>query len=372
LDHVRGTLGELQQAFFNGPTGPNTKAQWTAPAEWAAGWRERSYAVPTGGILGTSATDFFCVAVAAGSEALVKLLRSPGLTLIVLAAVLGFLVLAATRTEWRPAAPVRVARRRAWGQVLSAAAQMYLHRPSLFLGIGALFIPLGLLISVLQAFALGGFGLLGVDATGESAGALVALVIGFGTTMALLGLALVQAATSYAVVEIDEGRVIGPVAAYRVALGKLPPLLGGLAIAVAVFVALEATAILTPLAVWLAVRWMLLAQAVVLEDCSALDGLRRSAALVRRRWFRVASLVGVGAVLTLATGPLLGALLIFATEAPLALLNVVAGVVYALAMPFVALTTTYVYVDARAREALEPERPSGPLPAEIELGVRSA
>jgi hypothetical protein len=367
-----GRWGELQQAFFNGPTGPNTKTQWTAPAEWAAGWRERSYAVPTGGILGTSATDFFCVAVAAGSEGLVKLLRSPGLTLLVLAAVLGLLVFAATRTEWVPAAPVRVARRRAWGQVLSAAARMYLHRPTLFIGIGAVFIPLGLLISILQAFVLGGFGLLGIDATGESAGALVTLVIGFGTTMALLGLALVQAATAYAVVEIDEGRVIGPVAAYRVALGKLRPLLGGLALAVAVFVALGATAILTPLAVWLAVRWMLLAQTVVVEDCSSLDGLRRSAALVRGRWLRVASLIGVGAVLTLAAGPLLGALLIFATEAPLALLNVVAGVVYALAMPFVALTSTYVYVDARAREALEPERPRGPLPAEVELGVSGA
>ena len=37
------------------------------------------------------------------------------------------------------------------------------------------------------------------------------------------------------------------------------------------------------------------------------------------------------------------------------LLNVVAGVVYALAMPFVALTTAYVYFDARVREELPAE-----------------
>ena len=44
-----GRWGELQKAFFNGPTGPNLKTQWTTPIEWSEGWRDRSYAVPTGG-----------------------------------------------------------------------------------------------------------------------------------------------------------------------------------------------------------------------------------------------------------------------------------------------------------------------------------
>ena len=60
-------------------------------------------------------------------------------------------------------------------------------------------------------------------------------------------------------------------------------------------------------------------------------------------------------------------LLIFVTDMPLALLNVVAGVVYALAMPFVALVTAYVYFDARARGELEPVDEPSELPAEIEL-----
>jgi len=51
---------------------------------------------------------------------------------------------------------------------------------------------------------------------------------------------------------------------------------------------------------------------------------------------------------------------------PFALLNLVAGVVYALALPFVALVTAYVYFDARTRGELEPAQPSE-LPAEIEL-----
>jgi hypothetical protein len=55
------------------------------------------------------------------------------------------------------------------------------------------------------------------------------------------------------------------------------------------------------------------------------------------------------------------------TDAPPALLDVVAGVVYALALPFLALTTAYVYFDARARLELEPSEGHDELPAEIEL-----
>jgi uncharacterized membrane protein YciS (DUF1049 family) len=95
--------------------------------------------------------------------------------------------------------------------------------------------------------------------------------------------------------------------------------------------------------------------------------LRRSGELVRGRWFRVASLVGIGLVLALAIGPLIGALLIILTQAPFVLLNIVAGIVYALAMPFVAITTTYLYFDARVRSELEPRKAPADLAAEIEL-----
>jgi hypothetical protein len=362
-----GRWGELQKAFFNGPTGPNVKTQWTEPIDWAEGWRERSYAVPTAGIFGTSATDFFCTAVATGSRGLVGLLRSPGLTLLVLGGLLVLLVFAATRTTWRPATPLRVARRRHWGQILFAAGRMYRDRAGLFVGIGLLFIPLGALISLAQALLLGGFGRLGIDTTGEAAGALVLLVVALGTTVALLGLGLVQAATACALVELDAGRPVGPLGAYRAAFAKTRSLLGALGLAVAVWVLLTATTLLIPVAIWLIVRWLLVAQVVELEDRSAVEALRRSAALVRGRWLRVASLVGVGALIALAAGPLLGALLILLTDAPLALLNVVAGVVYALTMPFVALASAFVYFDARVRTELEPRVSAADLPAEIEL-----
>ena len=363
-----GRWGELQPAFFNGPTGPNLKRQWAEPITWSDGWKERSYAVPTAGVFGTSATDFFCSAVARGSTALIQLLRNPGATILVLGALVALVIFLVTRTSWRPVAPLRLARRRTWGQILSSAGRMYLKRASLFLGMGVLLFPLGGVISALQSLVLGGFGLGGVDTTGESAGWLVLLLVAVGTTLTLLGFALVQAAAVCALLEIDEGRTIGPVRAYRLALRRLGPLLGGLAIGVAVWVLLSATGVLVPVAIWLAVSSLLLAQVVELEDLGAVHGLRRSIALVRGRWLRVASTVGVGAVSAVVAGPLLGTLLIFLTDAPLALLNVVAGVVYALAMPFVALTTAYVYFDARVRDELAREPEPEELPAEIDLG----
>jgi hypothetical protein len=364
----RGRWGELQEAFFNGPTGMNLKRQWTEPISWSEGWRERSYAVPTGGIVGTSATDFFCTAVESGSRALVALLRSPGTTLLVLAVLLALAALAITRTTWRPVAPLRVARRRSWGQILAASGRMYLRNAPLFLGIGVILIPLGLVISLVQALLLGGFGLAGVDTTGEGAGLVVLLTLTIGLTFTLLGLAIVQSAIARALVEMDHGRRIGPVAAYRLAFHPFRPLLVALVTAVAVWVVLNTTVVLAPVAVWLAVRWSLLAPVAELES-SAAGTLRRSAELVRGRWLRVGSLVGVGVALAVVAGPLIGALLIILTDAPLALLNVVAGVVYALAMPFVALVTAYVYFDARVRDELEARVERGELPAEIELST---
>jgi hypothetical protein len=362
-----GRWGEFQRSPFNGPRGPNLTMRWMEPIEWSQGWRDRSLAVPGGGVLGTGTTDFFCGAVEGGSEALRRLLDDPLPVLAVLAALLTLVLFGLSRTTWRPGAPLRLARRRAWGQILAAAGRMYVSRIGLFTGIGILFLPISGLITLLQATVLRVSNVVGIQTEGESTGLLVLLVLVIGTTLTLLGLALVQAATASALVRIDAGESIGPVQAYRRALVQIRPLLGAVAIAVAVWVALGATAILIPAALWLVIRWALLAQVVELEGQSAAGALRRSSRLVRGRWLRVASLVGVGAVLTLAAGPLLGGLLILATDAPLPLLNLVAGVVYALAMPFVALTTSYVYFDARTRVELEPAGDPEELPAEVEL-----
>ena len=176
-----------------------------------------------------------------------------------------------------------------------------------------------------------------------------------------------MAATSCALVELDAGRAVGPTMAYRLALRRIRPLLRAVAIFVVMWVALTSTVVLIPVALWFAVRWALLAPVAELEGRGGRDALRRSAELVRGRWLRVGSLVVLGGALALLSGPLLGALLIFVSSSSLALLNLVAGIVYAVALPFVALVTCYVYFDARTRHELEPREAVDELPAEIAL-----
>ena len=270
-----GRWGELQRAFFNGPTGPNLKGQWTEPISWSDDWRERSYAVPTGGLFGTGATDLFCSGVERGSRALILFLQDPALVALVLAAIAALVAFVTIRATWTPVAPLRLGRRRSWGQILSASGSMYVRHARVFLGIGLLLIPIVLVITFLQWLVLEGLGHVGISSTGEIAGGAALLALIIGTTLALLGLGLVQAATACALVEIDAGRQVGAVSAYAKALRRVRPLLGAIGLFVAAWVVLTTTTFLIPVAIWLAVRWCLLAPVVELEDLRGPSALRQ-------------------------------------------------------------------------------------------------
>jgi hypothetical protein len=347
-----GRWGELQRAFYNGPTGPNLKRQWTQPLRWADDWRSRSYAVPAGGILGTRATDFFCGAVGGGSELLRRLVHEPRGVFLVLAALIALLAFALSRVTWRPTAPLHLARRRAWGQIIAAAGRMYRRRVPLFVGIGLLFVPIALLIALLQTVVTRASSFAGISTEGEGGGLLVLLVVAVGTALTLLALGFVQMATARALVEIDAGRPVGALRAYRLAVGSLRSLFIALMIAVIAVLLLVGSVVLIPIAIWLAVRWALIAPAIELEGLSGFEALRRSGHLVRRKWLKVGSLTILGAAIAFVTGSLAGVLLILVTDAPLAAVDVVAGIVYAVTLPFVALTTAYVYFDTRVCDEL--------------------
>ncbi len=297
---------------------------------------------------------------------MLRLLESPAVVLGVLAALVALIVYLLTRTTWSPGRPLRVARRRSWGETLVAAWRMYASRPVLFLGIGLLAIPIAVVVALLQSLLIRATSLAGIDPDAEGGGFRVALAVGIGTVLTLLTLGLVQAAIARAIAEIDGGRKVGIVQAYRMALDSIRPLLGALAIAVAVVAVLSISFFLIPFAIWLVVRWALLAPIAELEEHSAVGTLRRSGELVRLQWLKVGTLVVAASFLAIVAGPLLGALLILLVDAPFELVNVVAGLVYAVAMPFVGITTTYVYYDTLVRERLAETAPAADeLPAEI-------
>ena len=318
-------------------------------------------------MFGTAATDFFCRAIGSGSSALVRFVNRPAQVILVVGVVLLLLIYLLSRTSWRPTAPLRLAHRRAWGQTLASAARMYLAQLRLVVGIGILLIPVSLLISLLQTLLLHGTSVLGIESGAEGNSFLAFVVVAIGTALTLLGLGLVQAATARALVELDQGRAIGPLRAYLLARHSIRPLLGALCPRRAGGV--TARELHLPIAHRGLVGRPVGADRAHHRARSCL-GPRRAAAQQaprarkvvqghvpdrRRRGARDRD----RAVRRRRTDPRGGS--------PFWLINLVAGVIYALTMPFVAITTVYVYFDRRVAYELGGDVVVAGLPAEIEI-----
>jgi hypothetical protein len=349
-----GRWGEEQVAFFNGPTGPNMKTQWTTPVTWAEeDLRERSFTVPSDGIaIGPTATGVFCTTVAAGSEALRRAKTSPGVSLAVLGGAALLLLWALSRTRWSPATVLPGRRRRTGGQLLSSSWRTYRAHPRVFLGIGLAFVPVGVAATLLQylLFRVLAFTPL-VDEAGETNAFVALLVLALGVLVSFLGLAVVQAAVSRAMVDLEAGRRVTARSAYRAIAPRLVPELRAMLVVVVVMIALFGVVVLVPVGVWLLVRWSLFAVIAGMEPDPPARLLRRSWGATRRHWWRVASIAlgvtGAG----LLTGPLIGTAALLVSSASFDLINLVSALVYVAVLPLPAIAMTYLVGDLAARAA---------------------
>ena len=354
-----GLWGEQRRAFFNAPSGPNTRLQWTEPITWTnETWKANSFALVGGRSLGPTATDFFCGAVSAASTALILAAARPSATFAVLALVVALLIWLATRTSWEPVRRSELRVTRPWGSLITTAARTYAANLRLFISIGAIFFVLGILVAAVQyaVFRRTGFSSL-PSAFGRSNGFTETIVVAFGFVFNLLGLTIVQATCARAVVDLDETGRASARRAYRATLRRLAPLLAGLVLAAFVVAVLDLTLIGLPIAIWLTICWSLLAQAVVLERAGAFGSLRRSGRLIRHHWWRAASLTVFVTGVALLLGPLVGTLLLFVTNASFDIVNLASDLVYVVSLPFAAIATTYLYFDLLSRK--EPVSPAG-------------
>ena len=108
---------------------------------------------------------------------------------------------------------------------------MYVRRLPLFLGIGALLLPISWLVILVQTLVLHATSFAGVQTVGENNGLVVFFGLAIGTALTLLGLGFVQAATARALVEIDANGPSARCTAYRMAFDCIRPLFGALLIA---------------------------------------------------------------------------------------------------------------------------------------------
>jgi hypothetical protein len=368
-----GRWGQREPAFYNAPTGPSAKEGWTAPiSNQEAEGHDHSYAVPAGGLFGTQATDLFCNGVENGSDVVRVFTADPGpafLVLLLLVVLVAYLI---RRTTWRPTGPFRIGRRRAGGQIIAAAARAYMSRWRVFVGIGLLVVPVFLLMGAVQTVLVGAPDVVAVPEGGEGGGLRVLLAGLLSYVVAGLGMLAVFAAAARALVEIDAGRTTGVASAYRLTGARWRALLGAFAVSSLVIGLAGATVLLLPVALVLAVAWALYMPVIVVEGTSALGGLRRSAALVRRRAVKVAVLLATSVALAVALGPALGLLVLLATDAPFQVVNVIAGITFAFLSPYIALTMTYAYLDARISMELDDRSAPDVLPAELEPAPSAA
>jgi Membrane domain of glycerophosphoryl diester phosphodiesterase len=228
------------------------------------------------------------------------------------------------------------------------------------LALGLLFIPVGLLITGLQYLLFRVSGLASfVDTAGASNAFVGGLAILLGTLFIVFGLGIVQAACAFSLASLDQEREIGALDAYKLVLRRWRPLLGAFLVAVVVVAVLVGSTIGAIIAIWLLVRWSFLAQVIVLEDMPARGAFRRSSELVRGNWWRVASLALFVTLIALMLGPLLGAILLFVTNASFNFVNLISSLVYVFALPFVAIATTYLYFDLAVEKDEEEPEPVG-------------
>jgi hypothetical protein len=348
-----GHWGEKEAGFNNGPTGPLTKKQWLEPFSWMEKQRSTSPRVPGGSFAGPAVSGAFCGAVSTVSDVINLDSRSRPAAIAMIAIPALLLILFVGVTRWGPVDLTELRRRRAFGQIVRVARQLYGRhwRTMVPIGLSAL-----VLVGAVRGLTALIAGQRGVDSATGRAGAHLALADTIESLGQPIAGALVAAVVIFAVRLLVETGGMGFLDSWRgllrrfwrVAAGSLLPYVG----AAALFI----TVIGIPVAIYKFVCWQFVQQEILIGDRGIRDAFRGSSNRVRGRWWHTVRALGFFWLLSIAAGPVLGFTLIF-TNISLLWINVIGSVVFALLVPYVALGRTLLYFDLGVRAEEEPAKP---------------
>ena len=336
-----GLWGQRESGPNSGPTGPNTKDRWARPVSWQEELRGGSVSVPVVQTFGSTASLAFCSGVGAAASLYVSYLSRPFVTVLLLVGALALVLALVFRTTWRPTRPEPIRGERAGGQILLAAARIYARQPLRLLALGSIVLWLGAAATGLEWII------------GEGVGG-VQLDISLNLPATILG----SVAIALFLRNLDSGRRLGCVRAYRLVLRRFWSLAGAAAIALLVQLAIALTIVGIPVAVYRLVRRLFVANEAVLHRRSARASQGASVELVRGNWWRTALLVGVLYLIAVSLGPAVGIALLFETGLPPLAIDAVGSLVYTLVFPYVAVAGALLYFDLveRRRAAGPPNR----------------
>ncbi len=349
-----GHWGEKEAGFNNGPTGPLTKKQWLEPFSWMEKQRSTSPRVPGGSFAGPAVSGAFCGAVSTVSDVINLESRSRPAAIAMIAIPALLLILFVGVTRWGPVDLTELRRRRAFGQIVRAARQLYGRhwRTMVPIGLSAL-----VLVGAVRGLAALIAGQRGVDSATGRAGAHLALADTIESLGQPIAGALVAAVVIFAVRLLVE---TGGDGLPRLLARHAAPLLARrrrlAAAATWRALALVITVIGIPVAIYKFVCWQFVQQEILIGDKGIRDAFRGSSDRVRGRWWHTVRALGFFWLLSIAAGPVLGFTLIF-TNFSLLWINVIGSVVFALLVPYVALGRTLLYFDLGVRAEEEPAKP---------------
>jgi hypothetical protein len=349
----KGHWGQLEKGFNNGPTGPLSKTQWQEPFSWMGEQRSSSPRLPGGSIVGPQVTKAFCGAVASASDLINLEARSRLAAVLTVVIAIALIALFVGATRWRPVDLENLRRRRAFGQLVRAARQLYGRHWAVLIGIGLTAIPIVGGVNVLSNLVAGDRG---VDDTAGTSG----LHLAGADVLQYIGRPIASAVVAAVVIvfvrALVAGTPIGFVGSYRAMGQRFWRVVGG-ELAAALGVGLLAlTVIGLPWAIWKYVCWQFVQQEILFEDKPIREAFRGSSNLVRGRWWHTVRVAGFLWLVSIVTGPVVGFALIFSSFS-LLWINIIGSLVFALLVPYVALGRTLLYFDLQARAEQEPAKP---------------
>ena len=347
-----GHWGQKEKGFNNGPTGPLTKSQWLEPLTWMEEQRTTSPRLPGGSLAGPAVTGAFCGAVSAVSDVINVESRSRAAAIAMIALPILLLALFVGVTRWGPVDLTQLRRRRAFGQLVRAARQLYGRhwRTMAPIGLSAL-----ALVGAVRGLAALAAGQRGVDGAAGRSGAHLALADSIESLGQPIAGGIVAAVAIFAVRLLADTGQMGFADSWRGMLRRFWRVAGGQLLVPLATLGLFITVIGIPYAIYKFVCWQFVQQEILIEDRGVRDAFRGSSAAVRGRWWRTVRALGFFWLLSIAAGPVLGFALIF-TSLSLLWINVIGSVVFALLVPYVALGRTLLYFDLEARAEQEPAR----------------
>ena len=327
-----GRWGERDSWVYNGPTGPNMKRQWSEPISWQEGLRTSSLQAQSAQVLGPTSTEVFCGVVEQGSNLFTLSKPYPW-------AVGGGLLLALAVGVWLLML--------AW-PTLKAAWRVYRSEAALFVAIGAVVLPLALIVGglhhLLENEAAVGAGL-GVSEDDSLVATLMSLTLNVQQFILAF---FVTPAVIQTVGDIRAGRKPGWRRAFAVAVSRLWPMILTTVMTTIIPLLLAVTVIGIPWAILWFVRWWFADQAVILEGKSGRSALVTSSNAVRGHWWRALAVMPVLLFVGAAVGPIVGIALLVLARAPIDLANAAGAVVFAVAHPFSVIGATLLYRELKS------------------------